>query len=368
MIVRDYKISDKAKVIICASNYVVINSIIVNSIKDMYRYKETLADSGLVDDFAEVSSDADSGLSMLEFNDFVVMGNTPTNTKWICIEQYQYLTKRQKDVLMKYLGKPFDTGMLVIEVTDMKDSRQLMSSPLIKNSEEVYLANLFYPSRKVLKQLVIDMFEKEGMTIGEEAAEIFIIRTGNDCDNYPEIINKLRDVGTKEITPRIIVQNVKDTNYSIDRLLLNIRDYKGNRKGKAHKVLDALLIDMEPREILNKLLYRVNDMVEFRLAVNMGIIPAGLVYSIEEAKESLGDRRIRKYNHYKFRRYARYSCGTSLGDWVDIKNILESGRGNNEQAKRAILTAIHRKSMSDIAIGYTLKMGANEKEVSILDI
>ena len=114
---------------------------------------------------------------------------------WYCRVQLKELKDKEIDWLKKYIKKPSDNAMLVVEATEYKYYRNWLKNKSIEYSKKVHLIQLSFPSRKELIQIVKNKFKNRRTVVDEEAVKIFIQRMGGRYDLYDEVIRELTPYG-----------------------------------------------------------------------------------------------------------------------------------------------------------------------------
>ena len=87
-----------------------------------------------------------------------------------------------------------------------------------------------------------------------------------------------------------------------------------------------LIEEYGARRLVSILLSRISELIEFRIAIDMGYIPIVVpYYNVSESKQLIGDgSTISSKSDFQFRRLARIASQTSLTDWICMKVILSN--------------------------------------------
>jgi hypothetical protein len=356
---------NKTCVLFVTGQYKVFNNFVIDKVKDICRgsLSDILAGSEAVEEsfgeFKHMSRSGDDIISKVDFLTFIDVVNTPAVLgKWFCYADYSLMTKKEKNILERYIKKPSENGVLVIESTEYKDYKPLLGSKVIKGSEKVHLIQLSFPHRGTLVHFVENMFKSKGVDVTRQAVELFIMRLGTAYDEYTTIIDSIAsNYKNVSMTYREMVAALKGVEeYNIDDFIVQLTcpiRTRAIRKRKIYRMLGALLEDMTPRELAYKLKSKLDDLIEMRLAINNGYVPINVVFSVPEAKDRLPENsRLRNLNDYTFRRYAEVASRTSLKDWLFMKMMLDgAGRTwDNIKYERLLYSLIHRGQVTTEAL------------------
>lgn len=345
---------NSARVLFVVGQYKIFNNYVIDRIKNLCRF--TVGNINIDEAFSEfksLSRHEDAMISKVEFETFLDVVNTPAVLgKWFCYVDYSLMTKNDKAKIEKYIKKPSDNGVLVVESTNYKDYKNLLNNKAIRGSEKAHLIQLSFPSRRILMDFVREMFMKRGVKISSNRVlELFVMRMGRGYDEYEKVIDNIASTYKGvEISYKDMVNILKGVEeYNIDdfiaELVNPVKSRKITRKKKIHKMLEALLNEMTARELVYKLLSKIEDLLEMRIAINRGYVPVSVVFSVKEAKSRLEENnRLRRLNDYTFRRYAELASKTSLKDWLYMKMILYSvtKSWDNVRYERALHALINR--------------------------
>ena len=139
-------------------------------------------------------------------------------------------------------------------------------------------------------------------------------------------------------------------NFVIDdfilRLLEPMTSDRTNGKNKIYKMLGSLIDEFGARGLVNVLKSKIDDYIEFRLAINTGIIPIKVRYSVPEAKNRLGEKhKLSRYSDYTFRKMATIASSTSMRDWMYMKMILSNASKMSDTSYEKVLYSIVNRSV-----------------------
>lgn len=370
--ITDSEIYSSAKVLFVTGPYNIFNNIAIDEMRDRCKPTDIIPLSGdLLDDFGgEQESGGNSVVTIsnnLDIDTFMkTIDMSCMNGKWFTNVNYSFLTKKQKDWINSYIKDPSDNGRLVVYCNDFKDYRLLLKNKIIINSVNIHLIQLSFPNRGILVDVVRGLFQKHNVNIEERAIELFIMRMSNSYDDYEEIINKI----VVESVPKDIPGQDKNWRYTvtyddtleamkgienfvlddfIEKLLIPLKSDKSNGRNKIYRMLSALIAEMGPTQLVNKLKFKIDDYIEFRLAINRGDIPIQVKFSVPEAKQNLGpDNKLTNLSDYTFRRMANIASQTSLKDWVYMKMILNNIKYKYDPSsyERALYSLINRSVLN----------------------
>ena len=324
---------DTAQVIFIAGNLDIFNNRISDIIKE--RCRGDIGDleipSSLMDEFG-IEDDGGSGstLNLVDIDTYFEMCNTPSVVgKWYCNEDYSTLSKKQKERLEKYIRNPSSNGILVIRVRDFKDSRQLVVNKVIKSSPIVHLIRVSFPNKATLRKLVIDMFREREVGVENKAVDLFILRVNDQYNEYGSLMDRIAiDCKGTEVSYKTMLEHLKGVeNFILDDFIVELtkpmlsKNIALNRK--IYKIERALLDESTPQDILYKFYKRLDNLIEMRVMINMGAVPAGVRFKVETAQNRIGDgSSLSKLSEFGFMRIYNQAQLTSLKDWVFMKMIL----------------------------------------------
>ena len=297
------------------------------------------------------------------------------------------MTKKQKDWLKQYIKAPSKYARLVVYCHEFRDYATLLRDRIINNSKEVHVIQLSFPYRQALETVVRTLFEQRGVHIEQRAIELFIMRMSNSYDEYEETIDKIIVASVpKDYSDQV----AKDWKYTItyddalnamkgienfvlddfiERLLIPMKSDKTNGKNKIYRMLAALEEEFGAQGLVNKLRYKIDDYIEFRVAINSGKIPIKVRFSVDSAKKALGDdSKIVKYSDYTFRRMANIASQTSLRDWTYMRLILNNtSTWDKSSYERVLYSWINRSVLTESRLNNDIGID-NIMRVTIKDL
>lgn len=268
----------------------------------------------------------------VDFNTFMEVNSVPNiNGKWYCKVDITSLTKKQKDRMLKYIKAPSKNGVLVLVSNDWIVYREYLNNRFIASSRDIALIQLTFPHRDTLKILVKKMFKRKGMEINTGAIEMFIIKMSTAYDEYEQVIDTIKEQhsSSEEIEPKQLKVYMKgiehfDIDDFIVELLKPMSSGKVDGRKKVVRVMAVLQDELGARKLLYSVLNKINEMIEYRILINSGIIPVGIKYFFGDVIKDLGGEKGKygKVNEWTFRKKAELASRTSLRDWEYMRIIL----------------------------------------------
>ncbi len=385
------EIYETAKVLIITGQYSIFNNIAIDTVRDTCKSHDLVEmDSDLADDFGIEggSSKSTSMPNNVDLDTFIRVINVVSMAgKWFCNADYSFLNKKQKEWINNYIKDPSDNGKLVINCTDFRDYKFFLRNKIALNSAFVHIIQLNFPNRATLKTIVKALFEEKGVYIEQSAIELFIMRMSSSYDDYTEVIDEIilesvpSDSSSEKAADWKYTITYEDTlnamkgieNFVIDdllyKLLVPLSSDKGSGNSKVYKMVTSLIKEMGAKQLLNKLKYKIDDYIDFRLAINNGFIPVLVKFSVPEAKGRLGkEAKICRYSDYTFRKMANIASQTSLKDWLYMKLMINNiGNMYSETSYERALHALVNRSVltesrlnNDIGIENIYYLSVNE--------
>lgn len=345
------------RVLFLTGPYSIFNNIVADRLKNMCKGTiEVDEDEELLAEFGLVSVGNDSVANSIDFNTFLEVVRVPAVTgKWFCSVDYKMLTRKQRDILDRYMKKPNDNGVLIVVMNEYQDYRSFIKNKAIINHTNTHLIQLSYPNRSSMIKIVSDMMKERGVKVAQKAIELFIMRMSTNYDEYEQVIDDIcKHANGNEITYKDMVSSMRNVEYYViddfvTELLNPITSRRISQKRRIYKMLGVLIEDMGAIELVKKLKYKINDIIEMRVAINRGIVPIKVAYSVDEAKSRLEENnKLKNVNDYAFRRYALIASKTTLRDWLYIKLILNNIKRawDKDECEKALHCIIHRGLMS----------------------
>ena len=380
----------RSRVFIAVGKYSIFNNMAVDTLKGFLHGSSAVNSDAvaLVDDFGiEEDSTSGNGINSVTLEQFLELVYTPSVIgKWYCQIDWGYLSKKNKERVLKYFKDPNENGVLVITSTDWKVYRELLNNKVIRQSMKTNLLQLSFPDRKTLKAVVKQLFESKNIMLDNGALELFINRMSSAYDKYEETIEKIAegfgdkhsDVAVKASDMKVYMKGIE--NFVLDDFIRALTKPLNSAKSNKKKVLSIMVMleeEMGAYELVRQTLIRVNELIDYRLLINKGCIPIGLKFFFKEVVNNLPDpEKYQKVNEYTFRRKASLASETSLQDWVYMRMILlgaiENRRVSDEvlefRCKKALYSLCNRTILTENRINNDIKISnILEQELYRLD-
>lgn len=379
--IYDDKLFDSA-VLFITGQYEIFNNIVVDRFRDKFGISNKNIGTNLPEVFSTISIDTSDNLSNIEtFDNFFYLVNVPAvGGKRVCIVRYNELTKKQLSKIDEYLKNPSKYGVLVVIIDEFVHFRSYLHNKIFISSEKVNLLKLSFPRKSILKDIICN--ELKNVNITDSALDLFILKLSNQYDMYYEVIELIKSSEERYIdydTLKRIMGGL--ANYVIDdfidRLLsphrvkmIKARNGKQreSKPRKIYEVYGGLVGSDDHRAVINRIKYKIDDLIEMRILINNGTIPANLKYSITRVKNSLSEgNKLKTLSNYSFLKIQSQASKTSLKDLLFLKMMLNNVRNNqwsNESNERIFFSIINRailgndRILNDIGITDNLDIGA----------
>lgn len=359
--ITNEEIYEDCRVMIVTGPYNIFNNIVIDELK-----KRTIEDEKVEENedlLAEFGVSVSAELKVsnsVDFETFMEVVNMPNvNGKWFCAVDITSIPKKSRELLKKYITNPSINGILVVYSTNFKDYMEFLRNKTINQSKNSHVIQLSFPNRTVLKQLVRQLFEDRNVKIKDKSVELFVMRLSNSYDDYEEVIDEISNgrEGT-ELTYEEVAEGLKGIqNFILDdliyRLLIPVTSNKTTVNKKVYQMMYVLSSEYGPDKLVSKLRYKINDYIEFRVAINSGLIPIKVKYSVDEVKKRLGEEsRLSNISDFQFRRMAHIASQTSLKDWVYMRLILNNvtNRYNSESYEKVLYSLVNRSNLGNIRL------------------
>ena len=116
-----------------------------------------------------------------------------------------------------------------------------------------------------------------------------------------------------------------------------------------YKMLGYLTEEYGARKLVSMLLSKIDEIIEFRMAINSGKIPIIVNYNVAESKKLLGEESsIAEKSDFQFKRLAKIASQTSLQDWGYMKLILmNTSKFDENSYLRALYSLISRSVLTE---------------------
>ena len=354
-----------SRIIFITGKYNIFNNIVVDKFKDVSKGDILVdgLDSDIFEEFGLSDISTDKVSNNIDIDTFFTTSNAaPVSGKWISIVDYNALTKTQKNKLGVYMKSPSENGILVIRLSDYKDFKEYLRNKIILNSSNINLIKLSFPSKSTLKEILYNKFISCNIDVSYKALDLFIMRLSSNYDTYDDVINSIvNNLGSMQSKNKIqlsykdMLEYLKGVQfYILDdfilQLLIPIKTKKIVTNRKIYKIEKEMLNELGAKGLVNKLRYRVDDLIEMRMAINNGYIPIRVKYSVQESKRRLGESsKLNKLSDYSFKYTAYIASKTSLKDWLFIKMLLNNieNISNIEEYERVIHSIVNRSTFNE---------------------
>lgn len=356
--------------VMVVGKYSLFNDMVINKFRNLSKGKKTIKISA--DTLAEFGMESDDGkavtisnkVSLENFKDVIVA--LPPSGKWYCYTPWAGLTKKEKEWVLKYIKAPSENGILVVSCEEFKEYASFLRSKDLATSKKSHLIQLSWPDKKILRDIVENMFADFKVIINKAEIELFIMRMSSSYNEYASVISNIcasLEPGTV-ITKQQLLDSMKGINNCViddfvDKLLTPFKNDTPSNRKMVFKMLGALLNEYGARGLVIQLQKQIDQYILFREEINKGTIPVLIRYSLADVKNNLGkDHPLTKVSDYRFRRLAFIASRTSLRDWVYMKMILSTANNYNprsyeEALYRLVIRSVLNPSRLNNSIGIT---------------
>lgn len=358
--------------------YGVFNNIVIDKFRALCEASQVVTDNlGIMEAFEDDNDSQEVSISnTLELNDFMVQVATPAiDGKWFCSVNLATLNKKQLNWVTNYIKDPSKNGVLCLWGMEFRDYKNWLSNKSLLTGLHTHLISLSFPYKTYLEEIVKDLFQAHHVSISPKALDLFIVRMSNSYDDYTRVIDKICTENLPngymtmdpedlpEISYEMALRSLKGIeNFVVEDFLDFLTEPLGSDvpsgRKKIYRIMGYLLEEYGARKLVSVLKSRIDDIIEFRVAINKGYIPIMVNYNIEESKKLLGpDSPIAKKSDFQFKRLAQTASRTSLTDWVLMKLILSNVDKLNDNSYVKAIYALTSRSVLQVpmvneAIGY----------------
>lgn len=357
------EVYDSTRVMLVVGKYAVFNNLVVDTLKDMSveKFLPNQSLMSLADEFDLGDDVGEEKISTaVDFDTFLEVVNVANiNGKWFCNLDLDNANKKQKENLLKYIKSPSRYGILAITSREYKSYKDLLKHKSFLIGQNVHIMQLGFPNKVVLKDVVANMFREKNLYPDNKALELFITRVNTEYDKYLDIINKIEqdhggdtDISLAEMKGYLRGIEYFDIDDFMYEVVKPISSAKVNNK-KIIRMVSSLREKYEVDDLVNKLLVRINEMIDFRILINKGYITVNMRYLFNDVIKLIGeDSKYAKMNEFVFRRRADLAAQTSLNDWTYMKLILTRasmvGFDGSLERKMACEKAIYDLAMRSV--------------------
>lgn len=364
----------KCSVIFVTGPYGVFNNIVIDRLREMCTSHEeftgnTAIDNGIMEEFG-IDTGEVSISNSIPLESFMTQVSIPSiSGKWFCSANLHSINKKQLEWLKNYIKSPSSNGVLCVWSDDFKDYRPWMSNKILLTSTESHIVSLSFPNKRSLYTIVKGLFDKRNVNISDKAVDLFITRMSSSYEDYEKIIDKIciehlpsgymsmdRDE-LPEISYEMALESMKGIeNFVLEDFLEKLTEPlttdKPSGKKRIYKMMGYLIEEYGACRLARTLKSKIDELMEFRVAINNGYIPILVNYNIDEAKNLIGeDNPISKKSDYQFKRLAEVASKTSLADWALMSLILlNSDKTNERSCIKAIYSLVSRSVLSPMML------------------
>ena len=378
---------DNTAVMFVFGKHMLFNNIVCDHFRQLSKSNISVGTSNStieVEDEFGVEASEDSESTSVSFDTFMnIVGVPSLYGKWFCRVELSTLSKNQLKKLMDYIKNPNSNGILIVTSSDWKTYSYYLKNKVLSISSTASMIELSFPRRDTLKKLVKQMFEDKGLGINEAAIDFFLTRMSQTYEKYEEVISDicerhLESLSAHEVENDVLTMVDMKTYmkgieyYVIDDFLYELvkplKNDKTNNK-KVFRMMVALQDSLTAKTLVFKLLKEVDELINFRILINSGIIPIGINYFYEDVIKMIVDKygdstssaedvdakgnsknvnefiKISKMSEYKFKRKAYLASLTSLRDWEYMKIMLSypviNNKNTEEQTENLCVKALY---------------------------
>lgn len=355
---------DKSKVVFVTGQKNLFVNMVVDKLKSSCNGEVIkFNDNSLADEFKDLFGDDMTIQNVVDFDYFTKTAYIPSVTgKWFCNIELDSMNKKQLDWVSKYIKEPSQYALLCLTSTKYKYYMSWLKNKIVDSSVDVNLIQLSFPDRATLVTVVNQMFNERGAKIEPRAVELFITRLNQEYDEYDKAVDKviegcypLNYLEMDEDDRPIIMYDMAlkamqgIEAYGIDDFLLKLTQPLTSDKVSGRKPIYKMLhylIDMYgAKDLVTKLKYSIDELIQFRININNGNIPVLVDYNVAEAKEAVGDNPIKDRTDYKFKKLAQLAAKTSIQDWVYMRLIIGNTSIYDKNSYEKVLYSLVTRSV-----------------------
>lgn len=341
---------ENSQVALVVGRYEYFNRIVIDAIKKSnITEEEEKNDTGLLAEFGLAEDEIEiSGIKTVDIEEF--MGCCKVKGmygKWYCYTNLGMLTQKQLSWIIEYAKAPSIHSVLVIEGTEYSKYKDLMNNKAFARGNTVNLFKMFRTGRKETCEYIKVGFGSLGVDIDNGAAEIFRYRMGGRFELYSEYVNKLAaNSKGQKWTKATMESALGDTkHYSketiVELMLKGTDSLNFSNRSKLMKQLLYLIEEFGAKDVVEYLRGQIEELIKYRMLMNMGKIPYRLRYNIEKVKESCG---LDKVSNGLFKMLTKRASEISLEELYMIQRQLYE-KDSNYQAM--LYRAMLRRVLTD---------------------
>lgn len=355
----------ETRVMFVTGPYNLFNNIVVDELKSRCKGSGIdQLDLGLVEEFGIDIEEQIQVSNAVDFDTFTKVIKMPSvNGKWFTTCDLGVLSKKNTEWLKEYIKSPSDNGIIVLTSNEYKHYKYWLTNRQIASDKYVSLIQLSFPNKDALREIVIRLFAKRNARIEQRALDLFIVRMSNAYDQYENVIE---NICAKSLPNGYMQMSILETpvitytqafeclrgieNFVIDdfleRLTVPLNSDNPSSRIIVFKMMSYLVEEYGARKLVNILLKKIDELIEFRIAINDGYIPIIVNYNVDEAKRMLGeDSQIATKSDFQFRKLAKLASMTSLKDWIYMKMILQNTSKFDDNSYDKVLYSLINRSV-----------------------
>ena len=185
------EIYSRSCMLIIKSYYSVFQNYIIDKLKNVVGIDKFNSD------ITEEFNGEDDGISWISIEDFLRIGYTPGIAgRWMCRIDASLLSKKQKEMVKEYIKSANSNGLLIITISNWKDSNEFKNIRELRVSREINEIQLNYPDRKTLSKIIKHKFD--GIEVEDKAVDLFINKLNREYDEYDNVIKDIIDINGKD--------------------------------------------------------------------------------------------------------------------------------------------------------------------------
>lgn len=375
--ILDDSFYSKSLVVFLVGKYEIFKDFVIRNLKDSASsvYSDCI-DPTIFEEYGVAVNEDIRSTGTVDFETFRRVVSTPNlGGKWITVSSLRGMSKKDSEWLGKYIANPSQNGILIITSSDWKEYSFWLKSKVLERSQVSHIVQLDYPDKRSLEAFVRRKFSDAGMEVEQKALDLIILRMSKAYDDYDGLIEKFKLYESDLITYDLALEGLKGIeNYVLDdfleKLLEPLKSDKPTGRAAIFRMLNSLIREYGARKLVNLLIFRVSDLIEFRIAINKGYIPIIVRYSVEESKKLIGEENpISKKSDYQFIRMASMASKTSLRDLTYLKLILENVSKYDELSyEKAVYAAVTRSVLTESRLNNDIGISnVMETDIDYLD-
>lgn len=361
--ITDTSIYDNTQVMFVVGQYNIFNNIVIDELKQrsegnevIEENKNLLAEFGILEE-NNSNIKVSNSVDLATFFDVINIPNV--NGKWFCSADLGSMSKKHKDLVKQYMKKPSNNGILVVYSTEYKDFREYLYNRTLTQSPIAHIISLSFPNRTILVDIVRQLFEQRNIELEDRAIELFVMRLSIAYDDYETIIDRISiDWEGQYLDYKSMMNELKGVeNFILDDLieglLVPVLNTSTSANKKMYRMVHSLIQEFGADKLVTRIRFKIEDYIQFRIAINTGVIPILTRYSVSEVKKKLGEEhKLNKINDFQFKRMASIAAKTSLKDWMYMRLILNNliRKYAIESNEKVLYSLINRSNLTEVRL------------------